>query len=510
MLQNLKPLLVILTIIALMHMSLRGSLTPKLLSQQTLRSLSLGWVGVSVLLFLSPNFWVFLLGAAVLLWYLGQAVHPAILLCGLFYAAPYLDKVIPGVGGINALFGLSYPRLLAMVALGLWWARWRPKNPEADTRLRLFDRIVLIIGLYRLALQVQDDTVTNTIREYSYYLLDVMLVYWIGRRWVADRALIKESLSAFAFGVMIVCGIAAFEFAKRWLLYSTLAQTLDVPGTTGRYLSRGDTGLLRTFATTGHSIPMGYLAMVGILIWLGLSEAYKLPRRTMVLGLLIMAAGSIASLSRGPWVALVGALVLWYSMSPQGLKRLITAFAVLSALVGFALLTPARDEIISMIPWVGEADNYNIDYRERLIQVSYFMISENPWFGSATFMSAPIMQQLIQGQGIIDLVNTYVAIALSSGLIGTGLFVSLLAGPLLMGMAQYLKLLKRAKVNNAQELADPLFRAFLCVLFATIITIGTVSSITIIPWTYWLFIGVAVGTIQHYAMILSSDLRGNQ
>jgi hypothetical protein len=500
MLQNLKPLLVILFTIAIMHWGLKRWFSPGLLPAATFNAISAGWALVSLALFLSPNFWVFLLVSTVAIWRLGSSIHPAPLFCGLLYAAPYLDKVIPGIGGINALFGLSYPRVLAVTALVLWWVRWREPGDDKNPGPRIFDFVVVILGIYRLLLQMRDDTITNTLREYSYYLIDITLVYWIGRRWLANRTMGPTCIAAFCYGVMIVCAIASFEFLKRWLLYTTLDQSLDVPGSVGSYLARGDTGLLRTFATTGHSIPMGYLAMVGIILWISLSEGSALPLKVRAIGVAILMGGSIASLSRGPWVALAGALLLWFSMSPQGLKRLASFAVGACALFAIALLTPAKDEIISMIPWVGEADSANIDYREMLIRVSLFMIAENPWFGSSTFMTAPVMQQLIQGQGIIDLVNTYIALALSSGLIGTSLFAFLLAGPLLYGITQYLRLLKQARLNGTTNMADPIYRGLLSVLFGTIIAIGTVSSITIIPWTYWLFMGTTVGFVQYYAL----------
>jgi hypothetical protein len=311
-----------------------------------------------------------------------------------------------------------------------------------------------------------------------------------------DRKTLHESIGALLFGLMITCVIAAFEFLKGWLLYANLGETLNAFGTTGKYLVRGGTSLIRASASTGHSIPMGYVAMIGILMCMGYSEAKNLPLKAKTVALGLLAVGSIASLSRGPWVALAAGLTLWFSLSPKGLKRLAVAVALMGAVFGLALLTPARDEIISLIPWVGNTDTENIDYRARLIQVSMFLIYENPWFGSPTFMSEPIMQQMVQGQGIIDLVNTYVALALSSGLVGVVLFCSVLIGPLIKGIPLEIRLLAKAQKQRQPDLADPLLRAALCALLSSAIAIGTVSSITVIPWTYWLLAGLALNLIQ--------------
>lgn len=496
MIQNIKLLLVVLALIGSTYWVFRRWMCPHLLPLRQLNALALGWLGVSTALFLAPNFWVFCLITFGLLVWLGGRLHPATILCGFLYSAPYLERLLPGFAGINELLSLSYPRLLILTCLLLWQTRWQKKGKTAQAARSGFDLLVLFYGLYNLVLQLLSDTMTNTLRVYAYYLIDTVLVYWAGRHWAKDRRVLLDALAAFSFGVMVVCVIAAFEFGKGWLLYSQVGESLSAFGTTGRYLARGDSGLIRASATAGHSIPMGFLAMVGIILWLGLSEAQKLPATARTIGLGLLAMGSVASLSRGPWLALAAGLILWYSMSPKGLRRLLQALVIMALLFGVALMTPARDEIISLIPWVGTSDSANIDYRERLILVSLFLIFENPWFGSPTFMSAPIMQQLIQGQGIIDLVNTYVALALSSGFVGLGLFVGIVLGPLFRGAPLYLAQLFQATKLQQPDLVDPVFRSVLCTLLSSAIAIGTVSSITVIPWTYWLLAGLAVNLIQ--------------
>lgn len=499
MLLNIKALIVVLAMIAGTTWVVRRWMGESFLPSETSKDLALGWLGISCALFLSPNFWVFSFLTFGLLFWLGQRQHPVVLFAGLIYAAPYLEQLIPGIGGINQLLSISYPRLLALTCLFLWITKWKPAKKERIKDSAIFDTALLCYGLYFLVLQLMSDTLTNSLRYFLYFLIDAMLVYWIGRTWPTDRKLFNHAVAAFLFGVMITCMIAAFEFAKGWLLYSTLGETLNALGSMNIYLVRGDTGLLRASASTGHSIAMGYVAMVGIIMWMGYSEIVRMPLKIKVVGLGMIAAGSIASLSRGPWVSLIAGLILWFSLSPQGLKRLFMAAGVMGAAFGLVLLTPARDEIISLIPWVGSTDSQNIDYRARLLQVSMFLISESPWFGSPTFMSAPIMQQMVQGQGIIDLVNTYISLALSSGLVGVFLFSTVVIGPLLKGLPIYMRLLSKAHNQDKHELADPQLRALLCVLASTAIAIGTASSILAIPWTYWLMAGLTVNLIQKQA-----------
>jgi hypothetical protein len=70
---------------------------------------------------------------------------------------------------------------------------------------------------------------------------------------------------------------------------------------------------------------------------------------------------------------------------------------------------------------VGNVDVETIVYRQRLAETSWLLIQQNLIFGSPYFLS--YMEELRQGQGIIDLVNAYATVALGYGLVGFGLFV---------------------------------------------------------------------------------------
>jgi O-antigen ligase len=110
----------------------------------------------------------------------------------------------------------------------------------------------------------------------------------------------------------------------------------------------------------------------------------------------------------------------------------------------------------------------------------------NPVFGSFDFWSAPQMQEMIQGEGIIDMVNSYLGIALSYGLVGFTMFSAVFlcaAWGTVKGM--------RA-TEPGTELHD-LGRALLAALVGALVTIATVSSILVVPTIYWLIAGLCVG-----------------
>jgi O-antigen ligase len=129
-----------------------------------------------------------------------------------------------------------------------------------------------------------------------------------------------------------------------------------------------------------------------------------------------------------------------------------------------------------------------------LLEVSIEVIKQNPLFGAPDVMQLPVMQQLRQGEGIIDIVNSYLGIALDSGLVGlslfTGVFIAVALG-IFKGM--------RSLPDRNDELYL-LGRALLATLLGILVVIGTASSsIAVIPVIYWSVAGLGVA----YARLLA-------
>jgi len=88
------------------------------------------------------------------------------------------------------------------------------------------------------------------------------------------------------------------------------------------------------------------------------------------------------------------------------------------------------EKIISYLPFIGTVEEENVVFRQRLIDASIDIIAANPLFGSYDFM---LYLEDLRAGGIIDIVNSYLNITLSSGLVGLSLFVSFF-GVILIGI----------------------------------------------------------------------------
>ncbi|MDE3011239.1 MAG: O-antigen ligase family protein, partial [Pseudomonadota bacterium] len=148
------------------------------------------------------------------------------------------------------------------------------------------------------------------------------------------------------------------------------------------------------------------------------------------------------------------------------------------------------ERIIDLLPWIGQADTGSTAYRKELLDAILPLLIANPIMGVPDYDSRPELQFLRQGEGLIDLVNSYIGVAVGSGLIGLALFVTV-HGVALFGLWRLLRRLD----GDARELVRVLFGVYATVLAA----IATTSSISIIPPLTWAFAGASSALIAYHA-----------
>lgn len=476
------------------------------------------WFALTLLAFVSHSFWVYAGIAAIILTVARQRErNPLALFFLLLFLIPPAPAQIPGFGLINYFFALNHIRLLALclllpaffmlrgqastLSLGRTWpdkllalclllpAFFMLRRPASTLRFgrNWPDKLLAAYLLLTSLLYLRETTLTDTLRQTLYLFIDVFLPYYVASRALKELSDFKDALLGFVLAAMVLALIGLFEFARHWLLYNALIVALDIHWELSSYLSRGDS--LRASATTGQAIALGYVISVAIGFYLFLRESVR-SRLQQCLGALLLAGGLFASLSRGPWIGAAVMITVFIATGRKAVKRLmLLAIAGVLALLLLAIV-PGGQKFLDLLPFIGTVDVENITYRQRLIDNSVIVIQRNPWLGSFDYRNTPEMQSMIQGDGIIDIVNTYIALALDIGLIGLTLFVVFFATVLLS--------IRRAmrSVPNKDDEARRLGRALLAVLAGILVTIFTVSSITVIPVVYWSVAGLGVAYAQ--------------
>jgi O-antigen ligase len=267
---------------------------------------------------------------------------------------------------------------------------------------------------------VPHESITSLMRRTLLLGLDTFLLYYVFSRTPRDRRVFREVLVCVVLSAVLLAPMAIFESLKGWLLYSNLGYQWGTPDVFG-YLWRS--GLLRAQVSTGHALYLGYLMLFGIAIALYLRHHVAKGWWSGAV-LLAMVGGLVTSLSRGPMLAALLTVFVLVAMGPKGGSTVAKLAAGFAVTVGLAVIMPFGDELIDFLPFVGSVNAESVDYRTRLLDTALILIPQNLLFGDPFVLRQ--MEHLRQGQGIIDLVNGYILVALYFGMVGLTLFVGLL------------------------------------------------------------------------------------
>ncbi len=464
------------------------------------------WIVVTSAAFLAHNYWVFTL-ILVILFLVVVPKNPDFRLPVYFLllpAAPLLASEIPGFGGIRFLFELTYPRLLALcMLLPLLSSAQRKKNESGIKPYYPTDKYVVAYILLSFVLSFRNTTFTGGLREGFYLLVDIYIPYFAISRYVRTLENFKAVMLALATSAFVLSIIAWFEAAKYWLLYREIEGVLGTKSLQySSYMRRA--GSLRVTTVFFGPIVFGYFLVIGLGALSFLKSYIPGVRFKMWGGAILVAL--IATVSRGPWVGFA-AFVLIYSLFSANKVRALTVVTA-AAVFGILLLSvvPGGEKFISVLPLIGDASEAadTISYREQLFNNGIELIRRNPFFGSTNFRQSEELASSQQNSGFVDIVNSYLKIAFSIGLVGLGLFAAMFVTLIL----NIRKSMLRGRAISAEH--GLLGQSLLAILVAILVIIGTVSSIDFIPIYYWALTGLGaayVNMIHNLAVKSSVDAK---
>lgn len=482
---NLKPLIVVLGIAWLVFFIARRFFL-SMMSEEDFNRRRNVWFVLTVSSFLLPNFWMYVAVAVVVIsWAAKRDSNPAALYMLVLYALPPTEFQIPQFIAVNQLRILSTIILIPIA--------YRAITNSLDSKqynLNILDTFVILFGLWQLALFIPYEAFTNTIRRFSVFFLDSFIIFFAIARAGKSKKDITDIVATFVLAGCILAIIGGFEYARGWLLYQFISESWG-QSNPDAYLLRD--GKLRSQVSTGHALALGYVMMFAFGLSLYVRRHFENARAKLLLPL-IMWVGLIAAYSRGPWFATILTYFANFAMQPRGIQKVAKAAALSAAIFGVILMTPVGDNIISTLPFIGTVDQENVTYRQQLAELSWRLIQENPWIGDPFFMDN--MEELRQGQGIIDLMNGYAAVALFSGVIGLALYM----GVFLIG-AWRTFWSARELSRQGDDFAHLGFALVGCML-GTLFTIGVSGTGSI----YY----VLAGMMAAYVRVSAHDLSTNE
>lgn len=385
------------------------------------------WLVLTVAAFLSPTFWILIAIAVPILVFIGRRdSNPTAVYLLLMHVIPPASQTIT-VGGATILpvdiFMLLSICVMVPAALRMQRTHDRPE----PSNLRWIDLALLGYGVLNSFQYLQAEgvgrvlypiTFTDSIRRVIIFVLIAYVPYFVTSRSNANRRSIIDSIATYCLSCILLSSIAIFESLKSWLLYSEMPSRLGANSYLAEYLERGHS--LRAMASSGHPLTLATILAIACPLWLYLQPHVYSSRARKITSILLI-GGLFVTYSRGPWIGAAMACLAYVALRPRALSTIFKSAIGILCVGALLSLTPIGQKVINLMPFFGgQVDVGTLTYRERLLDRTETIIAQHPLIGDSRGLLQ--LEDLRQGEGIIDLVNVYIQVLLNDGCIGLALF----------------------------------------------------------------------------------------
>ncbi len=495
MIYALKLLLPVLIVCGLAWVGLRSAFAPLLAKSEYSRAWSV-MLAATLVVFLGHSTMLYAIGIAVVALVgqscLGGGIRgklAAFML--LIMILPPLTWQVGGFGDINYVLGLTGPRILALVLLsGPALTLLVDRRKKRESWVAPLDLMVFAYQLLKLVLMVPHATTTGLLRMVVESVLDILLPYYVASRGIRSETDLRFHLSHLALGFTFAAAVGFAEYFANRNFYSELQWIYGYKWTLTMTLMRGSH--LRVVAATPQPIVLAFEMIFALGVWTYLrGHDWRLWSVRGVYALLVGCL--VFTFSRGPWI---GGFVFAFCL--LGLRKLtVRAFVSLflaTLVVGVVMKVVGADQIVinalSLVFGSSEADLSSINYRSELLDTALALLRQSPWLGVPDYASQ--MQALRQGEGIIDLVNSYIAIALDAGVIGLAIYML----PYVLAFRRMVRVPGLALREPGDANAGWFTAIFLAMIIALLATIFTTSTFFTMPFLLVMLIALPIARLS--------------
>jgi O-antigen ligase len=421
---NLTALFYILLISTCSFLYLNKAIKP-ILNNNDLKIWFISWSALTTFAFLSTSLILFFAVSAAFIIYISRFVQNkfALYIILIFIVPSYIYKLPIITLNFQVLVGLV---LLAPLFLSIFFKPSESdqfKKPVADYFFIGYLLLIFILQFRGVFVREGDGiklTYISCIKDGINLFLQFYLPYFVASRYIKDFNQLKVVLIAFVTVCIFISPIAVFEVIQSNLLYLNLPNTLNVDWSLTSAVIRSN--LVRATASIEHPLYLGTTMLIATFLYLFVAKYIK-HKMLASLGFIIMVCGLLAPLSRGPWMGAILATICYGMMGEHKMRNFVLLILLVSLSVLILSLTNHLDTVVSFLPFIGDVDEGNIDYRAQLLEKSLLLIEHNPIFGTYNPEYHKSMQSLVQGEGIVDIVNLYLGVALNYGMVGLILYV---------------------------------------------------------------------------------------
>ena len=344
----------------------------------------------------------------------------AALYCVLTVSLPLMAQPLTA----GSLYLISADKYL-FCALGVTAAFLMNRGQTQVSPRARFGLPILIVVVLELS-QTRDPSITATIRQSLPVLLTVLLPYFIISRSLNNAEDVRRFLLAFVLAGFVMAVIATVEARLHWLIYQQVEGRLGIHVAINGY-AKMRAGTLRAPASFPESTTLGTFLVLAFMSALAIRNSFA-SRNKWYAVLFVLLLGLISANSRGAFIALAVGLLAWDVYCRRYVSLALKAAAA-GGIYFFALFAAQFSAFFAAMVGKGSGTAATTDYRMQLLRRGMEEIHNHPYLGQNLQTALSHLEDLRQGEGIIDLVNGYISYGLTlgyPGIIGLALaFVSL-------------------------------------------------------------------------------------
>lgn len=304
-------------------------------------------------------------------------------------------------------------------ALGLFMAY--QMKPRAAVRLHhRFDLPIAIILVLELA-QARDTDLVEMTREFLPTLFTIAVPYYLLSRSINTAEDARRFTLAIALGGFVMAIVATTESRTHWLVYKQVESFLHMSSQVNAY-QQMRSGMLRAPGSFSESTSLGAFLAAATIAVMALRGSFA-SRNKWYIALAVILVGLIAPNSRNALIGVVIGLLL-FDFYRQKWGGVFVKLGI-GAMCYLLLLTAAQfwPYAANLLGKSDETHSSN-EYRVLLFRRGMEEIHKHPILGTTMKQALQNLQDIQQGQHIIDLVNGYITYGLTLGYPGmVGLLV---------------------------------------------------------------------------------------
>lgn len=296
--------------------------------------------------------------------------------------------------------------------------------------VRLIDAAVWTLFFVDLLLVARGSPLNGTLRFIMLTLLLVISPYFIIARAVGSARAAGDTVSFLVLGGFCNAVVALFESVKHWSMYQIFNETLHVKTAGLAWSTSMRAGLLRASGPIGNYEVLGLLTGTSLIAAISIRRRFAGPGFYLIVALL--AGGLFVSQARSAWIATVAGLAFQAIYERQWRRMAIIACGI-GLVSGLAFASSSSEGTIAQILGTSGHAESTTQYRQTLLSRGLEEARRHPLTGQALDQLQVSMNDLRQGEHIIDFVNTHLFVVLVGGFGALVLWIGAWALPMGQG-----------------------------------------------------------------------------